>query len=74
MMMSNMLLNVDPFSPPTSTSPPPDVIHVIGVPRPSPFFSVPPFLCIILNTNQRTKKGSPGNEAKSNHERFTVMG
>ena len=41
--------------PPTSTLRPPDVIHVISVPRPSPFFALfrPP--CIILNTNRRTK-------------------
>ena len=28
---------IDGQCPPTSTSRPPDVIHVIGVPRPSPF-------------------------------------
>jgi len=50
-------------TPHTSTSRPPDVIHVIGVPRPSPFFT--PLSCIILNENRRTKKwGRPGNEAR----------
>ena len=42
-------------APHTSTSRPPDVIHVIGVPRPSPFFA--PLPCTILNKNQRTKNG-----------------
>ena len=27
-------------APPTSTSRPPNIIHVIGVPRPSPFFAL----------------------------------
>ena len=39
MMKSMHYLNVDP-SPHTSTSCPPDVIHVIGVPRPSLFFAL----------------------------------
>ena len=38
-----------------STSRLPDVIHMIGVPRPSPFFA--PLPCIILNENRRTKNG-----------------
>ena len=42
-------------SPPTSTSRLLGVIHVIGVPRPSPFFAALPLSCITLNTNQRTK-------------------
>ena len=43
-------------SPPTTTSRSQDVIHVIGFPRPSPFFV----------TNQRAKKrGRPGNKAIS---------
>ena len=42
-------------APHTSTSCPPDVIHVIGVPRPSPFFA--PLPCTILNKNRRTKNG-----------------
>ena len=46
-------LNVDP-SPHTSTSNPPNVIHMIGVPRPSPFFTA---LILILNANWRTKNG-----------------
>ena len=59
MMKLVCYLNVDP-SPPTSTSRPPDIIHVIGVPRPSPFFHVLPLLCIILNANRRTKKKGGG--------------
>ena len=39
MKSSTLFLNADP-SLPTSTSRPPDVIHVIGVPRPSPFFTL----------------------------------
>ena len=40
--------------PPTSTSCPPDVIHVIGIHRPSLFFValLLPLLCIILNGNR----------------------
>ena len=45
---------MDP-SPHTSTSRPQDVIQVIGVPRPSPFFL--PLPGIILNENQKTKNG-----------------
>ena len=37
MMKSSTLLNVNP-PPPTSTSRPSDVIHMTGVPGPSPFF------------------------------------
>ena len=43
--------------PPTSTSHPPDVIHVIGVLRLSPFFATFPLPCIILNANRKTKNG-----------------
>ena len=43
-------LNVGPSSP-TSTLRPPDIIHVIGVPRPSPFLTALPLPCIILNAN-----------------------
>ena len=49
-----------------STSHPPDVIYVMGVFKPTPFFAALPLPCIILNANRRTKKkrGRPGNEAK----------
>ena len=52
-------------SPPMSTSHPPDVIHVISVPRPFPFFTTLLLPCIILNTNQlkNQKQGRPGNKA-----------
>jgi len=38
MMTSSMLFECKPLSPPASTSRPPDVIHVISVPRPFLFF------------------------------------
>ena len=43
----------------------PDVIHVISVPRPSPFFAALPLLYIILKASQREQKqpGRLGNEA-----------
>ena len=49
MMKSSTLFHVfdgGPLLPPTSTSHPPDVIHVIGVPRPSSFFEL--FRCRVL--------------------------
>ena len=44
---------VGPLLSPTSTSCPPDVIHVMyaPTPRPSVFFAGLPLLCIIMNTN-----------------------
>ena len=60
-MKSSCYLNVDP-SPPVSASRPPDVIHVIDVPRPSPFFAALLLPCIIWNENRRTKLGRPENE------------
>ena len=42
---------------------PPDIIHVISVPRPSPFFAALPFSCIICKLNNKT--GRPGNKANS---------
>ena len=39
MMKSSTLFECGPL-PPTPTSRPPDVIHVTGVPRPSPFFAL----------------------------------
>ena len=41
--------------PPTSTSHPPDVIHVTGVPRAFPFFTT--LQLHVLNANRRTKMG-----------------
>ena len=55
MMKSSTLFECGPL--PMSTSCPPDVIHVIGVPRPSPFFATLPLPCILLNANWRTKTG-----------------
>ena len=57
MMKSSTLFECGPLPPPMSTSCPPDVIHMIGVPRPSLFFTALPLLCIILNANSRTKTG-----------------
>ena len=56
MMKSSTLFKCGPL-PPTYASHPPDVIHVTGVPRPSPFFATLLLLCIALNANQRTKNG-----------------
>ena len=58
MMKCSMFFEHGPLPPPTLH---PLVIHMIGVPRASPFFSALPLLCIVLNANQRT--GRPGNEA-----------
>jgi len=41
--------------PPMSTSHPPDVIHMKGVPRVSPFFTALPLLCILYWTQTKTK-------------------
>ena len=49
--------------PPTSTSRPPDVIHMMNAPRPSPFLNFP-IPCSIVNTNQRSKWERPGTEAR----------
>ena len=54
MMKSSTLFERGPL-PPTSTSCPPDVIHVIGVPRPSPFFTL--FCFRVLGENRGTKNG-----------------
>ena len=56
LMKSSMLFKHGPL-PPKSNLHPPDIIHVISVPSPSPFFTVLPLPCIILNANQRTKVG-----------------
>ena len=56
MMKSSALFEHGPL-PTFSTSRPPDVIYVIGVPRPSPVFRALPISCIILNKNRRTKNG-----------------
>ena len=56
MMKSSMLFELDP-SPPTSTSHLPNVIHMISVPRLSPFFAALPLPCIILNANKGQKNG-----------------
>ena len=57
-----MYSSVDP-SPPTSTLRPPDVIHVIGVPRPSPFFALFRFCVLYTERKPKNKKrGRPGNE------------
>ena len=57
-------LKVDP-SPRTSTLCPPDVIHGIGVPKPSPFFALFHTLYWAQTEKKKKKKkrGRPGNEA-----------
>jgi len=47
---------VDP-SPHTSTSRPPDVIHVTGVPRPSPFFALFRFRVLYWTKTEEQKTG-----------------
>ena len=54
MMKSVRYLNVEPSSP-MSTSHPPDISHMMSIPRPSLFFAALPLPCIILNANRRTK-------------------
>ena len=58
-------------APHTSTSHPPDIIHVIGVPRPSLFFA--PLPCIILNKTEEQKRGRPRNEAKIKVQPFGII-
>ena len=57
--------------PPTSTSHPPDIVHVMNAPRPTPFFFVCfaglPRLCIIAITNRIKKEGRPENKATKLH-------
>ena len=63
MKSSTLYLNVDP-SPPTSTSRPPDVFHVISNPRLSPYFAALSLPCIIPNQRTTNKKiGEAWNEA-----------
>ena len=49
--------------PPTSTSRPPDVIHVTSVPRPSLFFASSASVYYIERKPKNEKRGRPGNEA-----------
>ena len=50
-----MYLSVDPL--PMSTLRPPDVIHVIGVPRPSPFFMLFRFRVLYWMQTEEQKMG-----------------
>ena len=52
---------------------PPYVIHVIGVPRPSPFFAALLLPCVILNANRRTNTGNAW-ERGYTHTMKTVPG
>ena len=71
MMKSSTLFVVGAPPPPTSTSRPPDVIHVTSVPRPSPFFSrLPPPR---ISKPKNKKRGRPGNEARRLHALITVL-
>ena len=67
MMKSSTLLEHGPL-PPMSTSRPPDVIHVISVLSPSPFFAALPLPCTYYteckaNNKRRGGGGGPGNKA-----------
>ena len=53
------------YRPPTSTSRPPDVIHMIGVPRPSPFFALFSFMYYTERKPKNKKRGRPGNKASN---------
>ena len=66
MMKSSTLFERGPL-PPTSTSCPPNVIHVIGIPRPSLFFATLQLPCFILNTKQGTKMGEAMEQGWSPH-------
>ena len=57
-------------SPPTSTSRPPDVNHMISVPNP---FIALPLLCIILNANWRAKMGEAWEQGYSKWSSFAVV-
>ena len=59
MMKSSTLFHVfecGPY-PPMSTLRPPDIIHVIGVPRPSPFFALFGFHVLYLMQTEEKKMG-----------------
>ena len=64
-----MYLSADP-SPPTSTSCPPDVIHVIGVPRPSPFFVLFRFHVLYWTQTKEQKTGEARERGYFITERF----
>ena len=51
---------VDGQHPPTSTSRPPDVIHVVGVPKPSPFFVLFHFHVLYQMKTEEQKTGGLG--------------
>ena len=55
-MVLCVVLAVGPL-PPTSTSCPPDVIHVINAPRLSLFFAGLPLPCIIVNAKPKDQNG-----------------
>ena len=50
-------------SPPTPTSRPPDIIHVIGVLRPSPFFMLFHFRVLYSTQTEEQKTGEAWDEA-----------
>ena len=66
MMKSSMSFECGPFPPYVhlaSTSRPPDVIHVIGVPRPSRFSRSS--ASVYYSKPKNKKRGRPGNEVKA---------
>ena len=61
-MVLCVVLAVGPL-PPMSTSRPPDVIHVMNAPTPSPFYFLSIFrfrVLLIVNANGRSKRGELG--------------
>ena len=65
MMKSSTLFEHGPLPPPTSTSRPPDLIHVIVFPRPSPFSRSSASVYYTERKPKNKKRGRPGNEATS---------
>ena len=51
-------------SPPTSTSCPPDIIHMVSVPRFPPFFTTPCSRVLYWMYTKEQKQGRLGNEAR----------
>ena len=59
-------------SPPTSTSCPPDIIHMVSVPRFPPFFTTPCFRVLYwMHTNEQ-KQGRLGNETRLMVNYYTI--
>ena len=58
--------------PPMCTSCPPDVIHMVSVPRFPPSFTTPCFHVLYWMHTKEQKQGSPGNETRLIVNRYTI--